>query len=156
MKKILLTRLLALLLYKSPSITLTKEEEERCQELYRKTLKSNKKEISYNLPLPKYKFLHYLLQHESILLHGSNNPNIHTFEPRNQTLFNGEMTKAIFASSDPIWPFFYATLSKSKIEGNIRNGCVSADGKQWFHYYSLTKKNDFSQSMDEWNDLYST
>jgi len=131
--------LLTILLYKAPNIDLSIEEQKLCKQLYNQTLKSSNNQIPYHLSLPKYKFLYYLLHHESVLLHGSTNKNIHVFEPRDQTLFNGEMTKAIFATADPIWPFFYATLNKSKIDGNIRNGSISHNGKQWFHYYSLTR-----------------
>ena len=131
--------LLTILLYKAPSIHLSIEEQKLCKQLFDQTLISSNNLIPYNLPFPKYKFLYYLSQNESVLFHGSTNMNIHLFEPRDQTLSNGEMTTAIFATADPIWPFFYATLNKIKIDGSIRNGSISPDGKQWFHYYSLTR-----------------
>ena len=138
MKRIIVSLLLPLLFNRLPTITLTKEEKRQCQQLYNDSLKAANQPISYHLKIPKYKFLYYLLTNESILLHGSNNKEITTFEPRPQTLFHGELTTATFATSDPIWPFFYAVFDKSKLKGTMRNGAISATGSIWYHYYSLT------------------
>lgn len=138
MKSKLITKLLSLLFYRTPAIKLSKEEEQQCKHLFDESLMTSSQPITYNLSIPKYKFLFYLLTNEAILLHGSNNKNITLFEPRQQTLFHGELTTAIFATDDPIWPFYYAVLNKSKLKGSMRNGAISADGSSWFHYYSLT------------------
>lgn len=34
---------------------------------------------------------------------------------------------------------FYAVFRRSSLVGNFRNGCISADGKKKYHFYSLSK-----------------
>ena len=142
-KKALANILLRILFYPSPKITITKEEEKLFNGLYEETMKKPDKQIKYNLPIPKYKFLYYLSNNKPIVLHGSNIKFINSFEPREQTLYNGKKATAVFATKDPIWPVFYATLQKEKIEGNIRNGALSTNGKKTFHFYSLTKPTSY-------------
>ncbi|MBS4200769.1 hypothetical protein KHA93_14120 [Bacillus sp. FJAT-49732] len=139
MKTVLMNTLLRIIFYPLPKISISKEEEHAFNHLFESSCKKADKLIAYNLDIPKYKFLYFLSKNKRVVLHGSNNKDIHTFEPRRQTLFNGEMTTAIFATKDPMWPIFYAILDKSKIVGNIRNGSVSTNGKKYFHFYSLTK-----------------
>ncbi|MFD2445475.1 hypothetical protein ACFSO7_16045 [Bacillus sp. CGMCC 1.16607] len=139
MKTALIHILLNMLFYPSPEITITKEEEKIFNDLFESSCEKADKLINYNLSVPKYKFLHYLTCHKPIVLHGSNNKQIDSFEPRKQTLFNGKMATAVFATKDPIWSIFYATLDKKKIIGDIRNGSFSAKSKKMFHFYSLTK-----------------
>jgi len=131
--------LLNILFYPSPKIMISKEEEKQFNNLYEESLKNPGKLIDYNLPIPKYKFLYYISNNKPIVFHGSNNNLIDSFEPREQTLFNGKIATAIFATKDPIWPVFYAILEKNKISGNIRNGSLSSNNKKTFHFYSLTK-----------------
>lgn len=90
------------------------------------------------LTFPKYRFLQYLTLKGDFVFHGSNNVGIDIFEPRAQTLFNGKLTKAVFASSEANWSMFYAVLDRNKLIGGFRNGCfVYRDIK--YHYYSLNK-----------------
>jgi hypothetical protein len=139
MKNLLVTMLLRILFYPAPKIKISKEEREQFDCLYEDALKRPDKLITYNLPIPKYKFLYYISTTKPILFHGSNNRLIDSFEPREQTLFNGEHATAVFASKDPIWSSFYAVLEKGKIVGNIRNGSLSTSRGRDFHFYSLTK-----------------
>jgi hypothetical protein len=140
LKSKIINCLLEILFYPSPKNTVTKDEEKEFIELFQKSCNKPEKQIEYNLSTPKYKFLNYLAQHHSLLFHGSNSMDIERFEPRDQTLFDGKMTKAVFATKDPIWTMFYAVLNKDKIVDNIRNASISADNKQMYHFYSLTKE----------------
>lgn len=90
------------------------------------------------LTFPKYRFLQYLTLKEDFVFHGSNHVDIDIFEPREQTLFNGKLTKAVFASSEPNWSMFYAVFDRSKLTGGFRNGCLVYKDKK-YHYYSLNK-----------------
>lgn len=72
------------------------------------------------------------------MFNGSNNLNIDTLETREQTLFNGELTQAVFASSEATWSMFYAVFDKSKLIGSFRNGCLIYKNKK-YHFYSLNK-----------------
>jgi len=100
--------------------------------------------INYDLPFPKQRFLYFLSLQGDYLFHGSNKVDIDRFEPREQTLYNGQLTKAVFASSEPMWSIFYAVLNKKKVIGNFRKGCIVNKNNR-FHFYSLsasTIKND--------------
>lgn len=136
----LLNILLRILFYSSPTIKFSREEEKSFHTLFEEACLNPDKMIEYNLTIPKYKFMSYIAQNKSVLLHGSNNPSIPLFEPRNQTLYNGEMAKAVFATKDPIWPIFFAVFNKDSLVGSIRNGAFTTNGMIRFHYYSLNKQ----------------
>lgn len=124
------------LLYSSPKIEFSTEEIVEYDELISKIYEGQL--IPKELPFPKYRFLQYISLHGDFIFHGSNNSDIDIFEPREQTLFNGKKTKAVFASSDPIWAMFYAVFDRSKLVGSFRNGCLVYKNKK-YHYYSLNK-----------------
>ncbi|MDP5275433.1 hypothetical protein [Chengkuizengella axinellae] len=142
--KILLFILLRLLFEPSPKISISDEEKALFEKIYIKTCNQENKLVQYNLFIPKYKFMQYLAETKDIIFHGSNNSGIAVFEPRKQTLYNGKLTNAVFGSKDPIWPIFYAVFNRALLTGNFRNGCVTADGKQYFHFYSID-----SETMDK-------
>lgn len=142
LRKALLRFLIRTLLHPAPKITISQAEEKQFQLLFERINNDNNrstKEITYDLTIPKYKFFYYLSQ-QSFIFHGSNEQEINEFQPRKQTLANGKQVQAIFATKDPIWSLFYATLNKQKIVGSIRNGSLSVDDKRSYHYYSLTKE----------------
>ncbi|MFD2042972.1 hypothetical protein ACFSTA_01470 [Ornithinibacillus salinisoli] len=111
--------------------------------------------IPYGSKVPKYMFLNYLIEEKNILVHGSNIPNIVTFEPKEQTLFNGIKVKAVFAASDGIWPMFFALINRSKYGGSLRNVCLtvkSNKGIKRYYYFSLN--NDFDDELWDQGMLY--
>jgi hypothetical protein len=138
MKARLLNLLLKILFYPSPKIVINDEEKKLFNQLYDDAFVSPNKTIHYHLSIPKYKFLQYISEKKPIVFHGSNNLSIDTFEPRDQTLFDGKMDRAVFASKDPIWSTFFAVLNKKSLIGSIRNGSLTANQKQKYHFYSLT------------------
>lgn len=99
-----------------------------------------------NLPWPKARFLQYLARKEEWLFHGSNNPDITVFTPREQTLYNGVKTKAVFASTEPMWSMFYAVLDRGKVKGGMRNACIT-NGREKFLFYSL---NEATMAEEPW------
>lgn len=99
--------LLNILLSPSPSSDFTELEVFEYEGMIPRLYKG---EFAYDSTYPKYRFLQYLALKNHILFHGSNNPQIDIFEPREQTLFNGELVRAVFASADPTWSIFYAVL----------------------------------------------
>lgn len=109
---------------------------------------SNEREFSYGSTYPKYRFLAYLSLKEEVVFHGSNHTTIDLFEPREQTLINGKMTKAVFATEDPTWSIFYAIFDRSKLVGSFRNGCVVYKDKK-HHFYSL---NESTMRRRPWTD----
>lgn len=81
-------------------------------------------EISYTLPQPKWQFLCHLADHHHIALHGSGDPNIALFEPRQSNDLNefGNQ-KAVYAASDGLWAMFFAIVDRARV-GSITNACV--------------------------------
>jgi hypothetical protein len=81
--------------------------------------------IEYTLPHPKWQFLCYLADQRNIALHGSGNPNISLFEPRQSNDLNefGNQ-KAVYAASDGIWAMFFAIVDRERVE-SITNACVT-------------------------------
>jgi len=143
--------LLNALMHQAPHMQITPEE----RELYDRLLKdihstpSATVTIHYELPYPKSRFLYYASQSDQYIFHGSNHQAISTFEPKQQTLYNGQMVQAVFATIDPIWPVFYATLDRSKAKGSIRNACLEHKGNR-YHFYSVSQTMNHGQ--DIWTD----
>ncbi|MUK88901.1 hypothetical protein GMD78_10900 [Ornithinibacillus sp. L9] len=138
------TRLLDRLKFlKIPELDVSGDSITEFESLYEQYVSSGNGElIPYDLPDPKYIFLNYLIENKNIVVHGSNNPNINIFEPRDQTLFNGKKVTAVFAASDSIWSMFFAVINRSQYEGSLRNACLTADTKKGvkrYYYFSLNK-----------------
>ena len=49
-----------------------------------------------------------------VLLHGSNSRTITRFEPREQTSYHGGVVRAVFATTDPVWPLFFAITDPAR------------------------------------------
>jgi hypothetical protein len=143
----IISLLFSMLLYPSPTISLTTEETQQYDQLL-EAMQENEILIEYNLPYPKYHFLHYLSLQGNYVFHGSNHPNITSFEPKQQTLFNNEITTAVFATMEPLWSMFYAVFDRQKMVGNFRNGCIIGRNKK-YHFYSLSKS---TFDTDPWTE----
>jgi hypothetical protein len=85
-------------------------------------------EIQYTLPWPKWQFLCYLADQHNLAMHGSGNPDIALFEPRQSNDLNefGNQ-KAIYAASDALWAMFFAIVDRARV-GSITNACVRLAG----------------------------
>jgi hypothetical protein len=81
-------------------------------------------DIDFNLPFPKWQFLCHLADYHDIALHGSGNPDIDLFEPR-QSNDLGEFgnQKAVYAASDGLWAMFFAIVYLDRVK-SITNACV--------------------------------
>ncbi|UOE93487.1 hypothetical protein [Alkalihalobacillus sp. LMS39] len=110
------------------------------ERLYDCYIKSGNGELYiYEHPYPLHYFLRYLTEHKQVVLHGSNLPDIQSFEPRASSLFNMKPIKAVFASSDGIWPLFFASVNRTVVP-SLRNICLSVPTKKgWrrFYYFSI-------------------
>ena len=68
--------------------------------------------VDYDLPHPKWWFLHHLLA-RGFVLHGSNAAAIDEFETRpNFDAHNERHVEAVFASDDAIWPLYFAVVKR--------------------------------------------
>ena len=72
-----------------------------------------------------WRFLSTLAERREIAFHGTGDPSIETFEPREPIDFApfGHQ-KAVFATTDPIWAMFYAVVDRDRYRLTLSNGCI--------------------------------
>ena len=77
----------------------------------------------------RWTFLCGLAAGREIAFHGTGDPGIEAFEPRQPIDFApfGDQ-KAVFATSDPIWAMFYAIVDRARYPITLNNGCIAAAG----------------------------
>lgn len=111
------------LFFCAPVVELNEEKISAFNEILEAHLSDRKTiDLHYTLPYPKWEFLHYLTSNEKYLLHGSSRARIDQLKPGPQSDWSGKPIKAVFATSDPIWSIFFATLNTKSLGGSIRNG----------------------------------
>ncbi len=98
-------------------------------------------QVQYACPYPKHEFLHYLVEHHLILVHGSTRPNIEVLEPRAESDNAGRIIHAVFAASDAIWPMFFAILDRKSYPFSVDNGCRREPGGK-VYYFSTSTSHD--------------
>jgi len=80
--------------------------------------------IEFTLPWSKWQFLCHVADRHDIALHGSGNPNIAFFEPRQSNdLSEFGNQKAVYAASDGIWAMFFAIVDRDRVK-SVTNACV--------------------------------
>jgi hypothetical protein len=80
--------------------------------------------IEFSLPWPKWQFLCHVADHHAIALHGSGDPHIGLFEPRQSNDLNDfGNQRAIYAASDGLWAMFFAIVDRERVT-SITNACV--------------------------------
>ena len=110
--------------------------------------------VDYDLPYPKFDFLHYLLQ-KGLLLHGTKSSEINELELKEQIDWNGNPLQAVFATRDPFWPLYFALPNRQRLSGSLRNGCFlvehSSSQVERFYFFSVNqedlKKNIWSNGF---------
>ena len=76
------------------------------------------------LPAPKWQFLCHLAEAHNLVLHGSGDPTISIFEPRQAddlSAFGAQ--RAVYAAADGIWAMFFAIADRRRIP-SVTNACV--------------------------------
>jgi hypothetical protein len=109
-----------------PSVSFDATIQSTFDELWDATLRIGEcPTIRFALPHPKWQFLCYLADRHDIAMHGSGDPNIAVFEPRQSNDLNefGNQ-KAVYAASDGLWAMFFAVVDRDRV-GSITNACVS-------------------------------
>lgn len=78
-----------------------------------------------------------------VLLHGSNARTIGVFEPRDQDTYRGQPTRAVFATTDPVWPLFFALTDTVRV-GSRWNACVLSErpGGSARYFFSVGAPDD--------------
>ena len=108
-----------------PGENLDKRTQNAFDELFNMTLgMGGCPTIPFTLPYPKWQFLCHLADHHDLALHGSGDPNIALFEPRQSNDLNefGNQ-KAIYAASDGLWAMFFAIVDRDRV-ASITNACI--------------------------------
>ena len=99
---------------------------------------------------PKHEYLRWLVATADppVLLHGSA-MDIDVFEPREQTDWDGRATRAVFATSDGIWPIYFAIADRRRV-ASLRNGCLPTlqGSRYWFSVEPLPG------ATEVWRDGY--
>ena len=91
-----------------------------------------------------WQFLSVLAERREIAFHGTGDPRIKSFEPREPIDFApfGHQ-KAVFATTDPIWAMYYAIVDRDRYRPTLNNGCIlllDADDHPGVphYYFSIT------------------
>jgi len=81
--------------------------------------------IDYRLAPPRWQFICHIADTRSVVLHGSGNPDITRFEPRqphDNTEFGNR--NAVYAASDGLWPMYFAILDRDRYQISLINSAV--------------------------------
>ena len=82
-------------------------------------------ELPYSLPVPRWQFLCYLTDHKPVVLHGSGNPDVAVFEPRQAAdIMTFGNRAAVYAAADGIWPIYFAILDRDRYAMSLTNSCI--------------------------------
>jgi hypothetical protein len=84
-------------------------------------------EIAYDLPDPKWHFLHWAIGH-GLLLHGTNALGLDRLGTRATGDAFGAPTEGLFASDDAIWPLYFATVRRDALRYGYINWAVHVRG----------------------------
>ena len=81
--------------------------------------------IDYTLDLPRWQFLCHAVERGNLVLHGSGDPGIGVFEPR-QPADSLEFSNrcAVFGAVDGLWPMYYAILDRASHPMMLCNACI--------------------------------
>lgn len=83
--------------------------------------------IDYRLDVPKHEFLSYLVHTRGYLLHGTASADLDEVRPMVATDYEARTLEAVFATSDRIWPLFFAALDRGRAGSlcyQIRHGSI--------------------------------
>lgn len=108
-----------------PTMALSSQEQRDCDALLAAAVAQGAQEpLEYTLPIPKWRFLCYVAEEHGLALHGSGNPHITRFEPRQpHDLQTFGAQNAVYAAADGIWPIYYAIVDRIK-SPSIVNACL--------------------------------
>ena len=96
--------------------------------------------IDYALDAPKWQFLAHVVARANMVLHGSGDPSIERFEPRQpDDSLDFSNRHAVFAAVDGVWPMYYAVLDRERHPMMLCNACIrvrqSSGALGGPHYY---------------------
>jgi len=96
--------------------------------------------VDYRLPAPKWQFLCHAADSRGFVLHGTGDPDITMFEPRqpdDPDEFSGR--RGVYAAMDGIWPMYFAILDRERYEIGMVNASIRRSGDpQSYYFFSIT------------------
>lgn len=101
-------------------------------------------EVDYRLDAPRWQFLCHVADTKPVLMHGSTNPAIAEFEPRqpeDTSEFGNQ--NAVYAASDGLWPMYFAILDRqnhamSTINTSVRIIDSQGDTSDPAYFFSIS------------------
>ena len=98
--------------------------------------------LVYDLTAPKWQFLNYLCEQKHIVLHGSGNPHIAEFEPRQSNdVSEFGNRRAVYAASDGIWAMYFAIVDRDNHITSLMNVCFrlqeACDKSEPYYFFSV-------------------
>jgi hypothetical protein len=101
--------------------------------------------LPYDLAMPKWEFLSLLVETADVVLHGSSEPEISEFQPR-QPVDIDEFSRqdAVYAASDGVWPIYFAIVDRTRV-GSLLNACFTildrgdgdGDDQPTYYFFSI-------------------
>lgn len=126
-----------------PQIELTPAGRDEFEELSTRFLSEDLGDsIEYSYSAPKWQFLCYLGDSRDLVFHGSGDPEITEFEPR-QSDDSGDFgnQKAVYASSDALWAMYFAVVDRPRHVQSLVNACIHVIGpggeRTPYYYFSV-------------------
>jgi hypothetical protein len=108
-----------------PPLELDAPTRAACDALFAHSVSHPGVDLTDQLPVPPWQFLCYLADEHPVVLHGSNNPGITEFTPRQSNDSNPFGNRCrVYAASDGIWPMFFAILNRQHYALSLNNTCV--------------------------------
>ena len=102
--------------------------------------------IDYRLAAPKWQFLCHVADQGEAVLHGSSEPDIARFEPRQSNdIAEFGNRKAVYAAADGLWALYFAVLDRPRHPMSLVNACfrvVGEDGTVSRPYYFFSIDSD--------------
>jgi hypothetical protein len=107
--------------------------------------------IDYRLGAPKHEFLSYLVHECGYLLHGTASQDLDAVKPMVAVDYDARTLEGVFATSDGIWPLFFATLDRARA-GSLWNGCYQIRRGSVIHpyYFFFTEADPRDEAI--WRD----
>ncbi|WP_152365721.1 hypothetical protein [Microlunatus speluncae] len=78
---------------------------------------ANGGDLTYSIAVPKWQFLHYLVERRGLLLHGSQTPGIDLLEPRSRSWGGGRVAgqPGVFAVDHALFAIYFGIIDKSRV-----------------------------------------
>jgi len=107
--------------------------------------------IDYRMAAPKWQFLCYAADRGGFVLHGTGNPDIAMFEPRQSNDVDDFGNRcAVYAASDGLWPMYFAILDRDRYAMGLTNACIRLVGVEGSYYFFSISRSALDQQP--WRD----